>query len=204
MEAGQGRGLRLSLDWATPAPRVALAMACLFGSLGVALPFLSRWLSVERGLGGTEIGAVLSLAQLARIGTGPMLAFWADGVSDRRWPLRVLGTGAVIAYLVFFFLAHQFWALLLCGFFALTLSQAASPFTEGAVLRATARGRLPYGLARGFGSLAFIIGSVAGGALITASGLVVVVFWVTGGLALFSLVAWFVLLPDQRPMRARC
>lgn len=182
-----------------PAPRVALAMACLFASLGMALPFLSRWLSVERGLAGAEIGAVLSLAQLARIATGPLIAVWADEAADRRTPIRVLGIGAVAAYGVFFFLAHDFRTLLASGFVALTLSQACAPFVEAAVLRATAKGRMSYGVARGLGSISFIIANIIGGVLIARFGLGAVVAWVLGGLACFALSAWLGLKPDPAP-----
>ena len=40
----------------------------------MALVFLPRWLEVERQLTGAEIGAVLSLAQLARIITGQQVS----------------------------------------------------------------------------------------------------------------------------------
>ncbi|MEJ0059468.1 MAG: MFS transporter [Terricaulis sp.] len=125
---------KLAINGATA--RVTWVMCCLFGAYGVVLPYLSRWLEVERGLVGAEIGAVLSLAQLARIGFGPMIAFWADGAADRRTPIPpLLATLAVAAYLGFFFVAHDFTSLLVFGFLALTLSQALSPFVEGAVLR---------------------------------------------------------------------
>src|SRR5690606_33678255 len=61
---------------ASRAARVTLVMSCLYTAAGVTLVFLPRWLEVERGLTGAEIGAVLSLAQLARIITGPAIAHW--------------------------------------------------------------------------------------------------------------------------------
>jgi PPP family 3-phenylpropionic acid transporter len=181
------------------AARVTLVMACLFATAGVVLVFLPRWLEVERGLSGAEIGAVLSLAQAARILTGPAIAYWADGVPDRRTPLRLISIAALVAYAAFFFLAQGFWALLALGFAALSLTQALTPLVEAATLRATAVGKLPYGVARGLGSIAFIVANVAGGVLIARFGLGAVVAWVLVGLATVVASSWLGLSPDPAP-----
>jgi PPP family 3-phenylpropionic acid transporter len=174
-------------------------MSCLFGALGVILVFLPRWLAVERDLAGVQIGALLALAQVGRIVTGPLIAFWADGAADRRTPLRVVALAAIGAYAAFFFLAHDFWSLLGLGFLALSLSQAMTPLVEAATLRATAQGKLPYGIARGIGSISFIVATTAGGFLVARFGPVAVVVWVLSGLALTAASAWLGLKPD--PLR---
>lgn len=180
----------------SPAARVTLVMSCLFAGTGVIMVFLPRWLEVERSLSGAEIGAVLSLAQFARILTGPAIAFWADGAGDRRVPLQLVSAGALISYVAFFFLAQGFWALLLLGFAALTLTYAMTPLIEASLLRATAAGRLSYGVARGVGSVAFIFANIAGGAVVAQFGIGAVVVWIL--LALASLLAstLFALKPD--------
>ena len=145
-------------------------MSCLYAAAGVILVFLPRWLEAERGLSGAEIGAVLSLPQLARIVVGPLIAHWADGAPDRRTPLRIISIATVAAYAVFFFLASGFWQLLIFGLVALSLSQSMTPLIEAATLRATAEGRIPYGVARGIGSVAFIFANVLGGLLVARFG----------------------------------
>jgi PPP family 3-phenylpropionic acid transporter len=182
---------------AAPAWRVTLVMSALFATTGVTLVFLPRWLEVERGLSGLEIGAVLSLAQLARIATGPIIAFWADGLKDRNAALRYGAAAALCGYAAFFFAPSQFWILLLTGFVALSLSQALVPLVEGAVLRATSEGAMTYGVARGLGSIAFIVANVAGGALIARFGLGAVVAWTLTTLTLVLASAW-----RTRPDRA--
>ncbi len=180
-------------------------MSCLFGTTGVILVFLPRWLEVERALSGAEIGAVLSLAQFARILTGPAIAFWADGASDRRWPLRLVAAAALASYGAFFFLAHGFWALLIIGFIALSLTQALTPLIEAAMLRATAQGKLTYGVARGIGSVAFILANIAGGAMVARFGLGALVVWVLLGLAGVMASSMFALQRDapSAPVRGR-
>lgn len=181
---------------AAPAARVTLVMSCLFCAYGMTLAFLPRWLEIERGLDGAAIGAILALAQFARIVTGPAVAFWADGAADRRTPIRLVLTAAVIAYAAFFLLAHDFWSLLAIGFVALSLTQAATPLIEAATLRATAEGRISYGFARGIGSVTFIVANVAGGFLIARFGLIAVVVWALTLLSLAALSAWGALKPD--------
>lgn len=185
--------------FASRAARITLVMSCLFGAMGVVLPYLSRWLAVERGLSGAEIGAVLSLAQLARIGTGPLIALWADRMEDRSKPLKLLAAAASLAYAAFFFLAHDFASVLAIGFIALTLTQGLVPFVEAATLRATAEGKISYGVSRGIGSVSFIVANVAGGALIARFGLGAVAVWVLSAYMLTALAAFGVLKPDHAP-----
>jgi len=185
------------------AARVTMVMSALFGTTGVILVFLPRWLEVERALSGAEIGAVLSLAQFARILTGPAIAYWADGASDRGTPLKYVSVAAVIAYAAFFFIAHGFWQLLVLGFIALSLTQALTPLIEAATLRATAQGKLSYGVARGIGSFAFIVANIAGGVLISGFGLGAVVIWVLSGLALVVATSWLGLKHDPPLVQTR-
>lgn len=165
------------------AARVTMVMSCLFATTGVILVFLPRWLEVERHLSGAQIGAVLALAQFGRIVTGPAVAYWADGVADRRTPLRVIALLALLAYAAFFFSPQGFWPLLVLGFVALSLTQVLNPLIEAATLRATAAGKLSYGVARGIGSVAFIVANLAGGFLVSRFGVNAIVVWVLAGLA---------------------
>lgn len=184
---------------ASRAARVTLVMSCLYTASGVTLVFLPRWLEVERHLSGAEIGAVLSLAQLARIVTGPAIASWADGVADRRTPLRVLSLLAIATYGAFFFIASGFWQLLGVGFLALSLSAAMTPLIEAATLRATAEGKLSYGVARSIGSIAFIVANVAGGLLVARFGVGAAVVWILGSLASVAASSWLAMRPDPPP-----
>lgn len=183
----------------SPAARLTLAMSAWFGAWGVTLPFLPRWLEEERGLTGTEIGAVLAAAQLMRIVIGPMLAAWADGFADRRTAFRIVTLLTFATYAAFFFAGHGFWQLLLLSFAAMTMAQTIGPLIEGAALRACQSSAIPFGVSRGMGSLVYVIGNIGGGALIAAIGLIAVPLWALGFLLLTNLVAWFWLPPDPAP-----
>ncbi|MBY0564208.1 MAG: MFS transporter [Hyphomonadaceae bacterium] len=193
---------RLQSILATPAARMTLVMSALFGMAGVTLVFLPRWLEVERDLNGAQIGAVLSLAQFARIITGPLIARWADSAAERSAPLRWMSAAALVAYGAFF-LVQDYWALLALGFVALSLTQGMTPLIEAATLRATAEGRFNYGLARGIGSIAFIVANVAGGALVARFGVGAVVAWVMGSLLALLASTWLGLPREKREASQR-
>ncbi len=187
--------------FSTPAARVTMIMSALFGTTGVILVFLPRWLEVERGLSGAEIGIIFSLAQFARALTGPLIAYRADRAADRAAPLKFIAFATILAYAAFFFLASGFWQLLVLGFVAISLQQSMTPLIEAAVLRATAQGKMNYGVARGIGSIAFIAANVLGGVVIARFGLVAVVVWVLCGFAVTFATGWFGLQRDPPPPR---
>lgn len=187
----------------SPAARVTLVMSCLFGTTGVVMVFLPRWLEVERGLMGAEIGLVLSLAQFARVLTGPLIAFWADGAGDRRTPLRVVAAASLITFAAFFLVARDFWSLLVIGFIALTLFQALTPLVEASLLRATASGKISYGLARGIGSVAFIAANILGGIVVAQFGVGAIVVWVLAAIAAILTTTLAALQPDRPATRPR-
>lgn len=178
-----------------------MVMSALFGTTGVILVFLPRWLELDRHLTGGEISYILSLAQFARVVTGPLIAYVADRASDRAAPLKIVAIAAVFAYAAFFFLAQGFWQLLVFGFVALTLTQSMTPLIEAATLRASAKGRISYGVARGIGSIAFIAANVLGGIVVAHFGIAAVIVWVLCGLALTTITSWAGLHRDPPPPR---
>lgn len=183
----------------TRAARVTLVMSAYYGVLGVIMMQLPLWLELERGLNGEKIGAVLSLAQFGRVLTGPAIAYWADGARDRSLPIKILASATLAAYAAFLFMAQGFAALLLLGFTALSLSQSMAALIEAAALRATSEGKISYGVARGIGSIAFIIANVSGGVLVSRFGVEAAVAWIICGLTLTCVAAWLGLPPALAP-----
>ncbi|MFZ4068772.1 MAG: MFS transporter [Caulobacterales bacterium] len=184
-----------------PTLRLAAYLACLFAGTGVLLPFLPQWLSETRGLSGAEIALVISTPALVRIVIGPILGAWADGCKDRRTPLAVFAGLAVFAYGAFA-LADSFWALFVTSIIAGSLTGAAVPLAEGAALRASVAGRVPYGLARAVSSMAFIGGNLIGGALIARFGPELVVGWFLACVVAMAFTGTFALQPDPAPAAA--
>lgn len=197
-----GRGNRRGVVFAMsrfragPVSRLTLVMSCAFAGLGVSLPFMSRWLESVHGLNGVEIALVVSSAQISRIVVGPLIAAWADGFTDRRMPLRILSVLTVLFYAAYF-TVDGFWALAIASFCAQSAGLAMTPLIEGAILRrAAAGGAMPYGVARGIGSVAFILSNVLGGLAMARFGVETMAIWLFASMSLACLSAMFGLKPD--------
>lgn len=179
--------------------RLTLVMSCVFCGNGMALPFLGRWLESAHGLNGVQIAAVVSSAQLLRVGVGPLFAAWADGFADRRIPPAMFACASLACY-VLFFRVDGFAGLLATSFLAQTFSQAMVPLVEGALLRrSTVEGGMSYGVARGVGSFAFTVANVLGGVMVARFGVGVVALWLVGCMTAAAASAVFALAPDPAP-----
>ena len=78
--------------------RFLLLYGAMFAAFGVASPFLPALLH-ERGLGPSEIGAVLAAGTAVRLITGPVISRLADRLGKHRQTLAVLlAMAAIIAF----------------------------------------------------------------------------------------------------------
>ena len=78
--------------------RFLVLYATMFAAFGVASPFLPALLH-ERGLGPSEIGAVLAAGTAVRLITGPVISRLADRFGKHRQTLAALvAMAAVIAF----------------------------------------------------------------------------------------------------------
>lgn len=175
--------------------RLGLYYATIFIGTGVSLPYMPVWFRAH-GLTGAQIGLLLSVPMLARIVNGPALAVWADGFRLRRTPLILLGIGAGLAYAAVGLL-QGFWPWLAAWLVASALLSAMPPLADVMTLRAARAGGFNYGLPRGVGSLAFVVGNLGMGALLSRHFPVdAVVVW-TAAAALSAGALARLLLPAQ-------
>jgi MFS transporter, PPP family, 3-phenylpropionic acid transporter len=131
--------------------RFLVLYGTMFAAFGVASPFLPALLH-ERGLGPSEIGAVLAAGTAVRLITGPVISRLADRFGAHKQILTLfLAMAAVIAfgYSRPVSVAH-----------ASTLAPIV-PIADAMTL-AAAPGRFQYGWVRGGASAAFIVGAVGG------------------------------------------
>lgn len=145
-----------------------LLFGLIYGGFGVLSPYLPALLAA-RGLDAQTIGLALAAGTLVKLAVAPPLARFAD----RRQ--RVAATLA--AALAASSLAAVAYGAPVAGstLVALTLAQAAAltpvaPFADAIAVSASARKNFSYGLPRGTGSAAFVLGTLASGALVTAFG----------------------------------
>ena len=180
----------------SPALRLSIFYATLFGLIGIHLPFWPVWLA-GRGLDSQEIGMVTAVGLAVRAVSSPVIGSLADRVRDRR---TVMIAAAVVALVSagLFQLAGGFAGIVLATM-VLTISHGAlGPLIENlAMLLATARG-FSYGRVRSLGSLAFILMAAGGGWLMAGRSSETVLTIVTAWLVVTVLAAF--LLPEPPPV----
>lgn len=168
---------------------------CLFYlGMGVSVPFMPAWFR-SHGLSGAQIGLLLSAPMLARTVSGPMIALWADSFKLRRTPIMLLALGAGLAY-ASLALVSGFWFWFLAWFIASSLYSTLPPLTDVLALRRARLDGFDFGWPRGLGSVAFILGNLVMGYLLTRLSKDVVLTW-TIAAALATAFSALVLLPGD-------
>jgi PPP family 3-phenylpropionic acid transporter len=175
--------------------RLSLFFAALFVLYGVQIPFFPVWLD-WRGLTPAEIGAVTAAPLFLRIVIGPVAAFLADRSGDRRRAIIIAagcGLAAVVAL-------SQSYGLLLIALFTAAFvvgSQTCLPIGEAVALSGVRALGVDYGRMRLWGSLAFIVATFAGGALVESLGATSIVWMLVACSGGLLASAW--LLPVNHP-----
>jgi MFS transporter, PPP family, 3-phenylpropionic acid transporter len=179
--------------------RLALMHAANFTGFGFFLPFFPIWLD-GNGLGKTEIGIVLAVPMVVRMLAAP----WISGLADRHLQpgtlLALLNAAVMAGYLLLWPLTG-FWpiavvmlvtAIGLCG-----IIPVADALTNAHVQAGTG---VDYGRVRVWGSVSFLVTTLAGGWVIKLAGAGIV----PPALAACSLcAAGAALLAPGRPAVAR-
>ena len=173
----------------TPAWRIALLYGAQFLAIGMMMPLLPVWLAA-RGLEDAAIGQVQAGQSLARVVAQPLIAH----VADRTGRIRaVMLASAMLSVLALAWLgvvrgtAAIFIGVVAAAFFFSPLV----PLAETVAVRAGARLGVAYGRLRLWGSLAFILGALAAGALLDALPAVMLVWALVAaqGLVVLSIAA---------------
>ena len=157
----------------------------MFAAFGVASPFLPALLH-ERGLGPSEIGAVLAAGTAVRLITGPAISRLADRFGKHRQTLAVLL--AMAAAIAFGYGLPAGFAI----FLLVSVAQASAlapivPIADAMTL-AAAPGRFQYGWVRGAASAAFVVGAVGAGQVVQATSLSGIV-WMNATILALAVVA---------------
>ena len=165
--------------------RFLLLYGAMFAAFGVASPFLPALLH-ERGLGPSEIGAVLAAGTAVRLITGPVISRLADRLGKHRQILAVsIAMAAVIAF--GYGLPAGFAIFLIVSVAHASALAPIVPIADAMTL-AAAPGRFQYGWVRGGASAAFVVGSVGAGQVVEATNFGGIV-WMNGTLLALAVVA---------------
>ena len=180
---------------ASPALRFSAYYGAVFLALGVYLPFWPLWLS-SRGLDASDVGLVLASASWIRIFGGPLVGRLADR-SGRAG--LVIALAALASLLLFLILIERqgFWPILLVHLGFTLAFTPLIPLGESQAMTAARSGTVDYGRMRIWGSLTFILGSLAGGEIVASWGVDRANFLIAAALAASVFAA--LLLPAEPP-----
>jgi MFS transporter, PPP family, 3-phenylpropionic acid transporter len=148
--------------------RLAFFYAAIFIAFGVQLPYWPLWLGA-RGLSAEEIGAVGAIGQWVKGAATPLAGYAADRSGNPRRTMLLLSLGAACGFLLCLPARGLASLLLLSAATGASLS-ALNPLGDTLALSASAEGKLDYGRARLWGSLAFIASSVLAGQALQGHG----------------------------------
>ena len=178
---------------------LSIRLSIFYGSLclfsGVQLPFFPVWLK-SVGLGSSEISIIIAGNMLLRIAAGPVFAYTADRLDDRRRVVVALAWSSVAAGSLLL-LVNGFWAILAVSIVLMSCWPSITPLIETIAMKATREGRIDYGRVRIWCSITFIVASTGTGWLVGWFSASIIVFCMLAGL--FTTLAGTFLLAREVP-----
>ena len=141
--------------------RLSVFYAALFLSAGLYLPYWPVWLA-SRGLGPVEIGLLFATGRFASVVSGPMIAHIADRRGDRRGPLLVLAGSTMLVFSLYV-VVLPFWQFVLVAIGGGAAWGTIMPLADALAIVNAQRRRIQYGRVRLWGSVSFILATLAGG-----------------------------------------
>lgn len=181
--------------------RLSLFYAAYFAAGGVMMPFWPLWLEA-RGLTTTEISVVMTAALWIRVATTPSFANWVDRTGRRSLALIGLSWAAAVAFALHGF-AYAFLPILLIGALHAMLRGPVLPLGDNIIMLLSMQQRLDYGRLRVWGSVSFLIATLAGGLVLRDRPADLILISISVLLVLAALAAHALPPPDAPPAATR-
>jgi len=175
-------------------PRYAFAYGAIFLAMGTFLPYFPVWLE-SRGLSAYEIGLLYGLSGAVRVFTMPSIAYFSDRAGAPVKTLRLLTAVTVVANMIYL-VTDSFWPILAVMMVMTVFGPPIMPMTDALAMRDSAAGKLVYGRARAWGSVAFIVANLSVGAALGSMGPDLVV-WVIIFAGILNCAAYYLLRDDD-------
>ena len=154
------------------------ASLCLF--TGVQLPFFPAWLK-SKGLGPQEIAFIIAATMFLRIVAGPVVAFLADRLEDRRRIVILLAWGSLAAVSLYP-VTSGFWQIFLVTLVLMSLFPSITPLIDTLAMKAVHEQGIDYGRVRLWCSITFIGASTGAGYLLKWQPMSIVAFCLIGAI----------------------
>jgi PPP family 3-phenylpropionic acid transporter len=173
------------------------ASLCLFS--GVQLPFFPVWLKAK-GLGAEDISYILAATMFLRIAAGPVFAFIADRIDDRRRVVIALAWGALIAVLLYQ-ATTGFWTIFLVTLALMSFWPSITPLIDTLAMKAAHEQGIDYGRVRLWCSITFMGASTGAGWLLEWRPPTIVAWCLVGALAINLAGAYLLAREVPNPKR---
>ena len=148
----------------SPELRAAIYHFSVFGPNGVISVYFGIWL-VNRGVGPDEIGIINAAPVLLMLALNVLVGRIADRASDWRGVIIALSLIAGAVPVALFFVSG-FWSILIIWTLSIMPSFALVPIIDAATLRMTERRGTDFSLVRAWGTVGFMVSSVAAGPIL--------------------------------------
>jgi len=168
---------------------IRLFYAAYFAAMGLILPFFPVFLE-QQGLDAGMIGVMTGLLAAAKVIAPPVTGHMLDGRSasvSHRFVVAAAGVAALMALLIG--ADHGLLVLAVCTFAFGLLWAAILPLTDGLSIAVSEVGIADYGRLRLWGSIGFVVASLAGGIWLVDRHLQDFPLWLCGLLLLTALAA---------------
>jgi PPP family 3-phenylpropionic acid transporter len=176
--------------------RLAFFYGAVFALIGIHLPFWPVWLAAK-GLGATEIGALVAAGISVKVVFNPLIAHLADRRGQRRGIMLLLATAGLVAFSLFA-ITDSFWALLVVTVMFFAVWSPIMPLGESLTMlsrrsdSASPDGgeELDYGRIRLWGSLCFMATAVGAGHVLSGRGPDIIYWAILLALSVVVAVIW--------------
>ena len=154
---------------------IRLFYAAYFGAMGLILPYFPVYLS-ERGLDVAAIGMITGLLAMARVFSPPLVGH----MLDKKPSSKGFITGACLVAALFVLMLS--WAVNIWLIAAVVLAfgflwSAVLPLTDGISIHVSEAAWVDYGRLRVWGSIGFVVASLAGGAWLADADMLRFPYW---------------------------
>jgi len=153
----------MSLNLTSISARVSGLFASHFFGVGLFLPFFPVVLGF-RGLDAAEIGLVLGIGTIARIGASPVLSNLSDRTGQRRLSILIYALAAA-ALLLLYLLPLGLWFVSVAVVGFMVMNAPIVPLSDAYALDVQRNTGADYARMRLWGSAGFVVASVVGGML---------------------------------------
>jgi PPP family 3-phenylpropionic acid transporter len=180
--------------------RMATFYAAFFTYGGIQLPYLPAWFAT-RGLDDRDIGFLLAAPMLIRVVALPLIARLIDRRFDLKAALAITAAASAVGFAAMS-LASSFLAIAVVFAMTSIVQAPVLPLGDSYGLRGLGARGLAYGPVRLWGSVAFILANLAGGAFLAVLGAGPMIFIVAAAMAATAAASALLRALPDRPAPA--